>query len=132
MGVGFMAAILLGCYMTTRTKSSSPELIALYQETLAAFNGGVCPVFVGDLTVVIVEKQHFSPDIYFYNFSQLRSPLAELSNRGESLLFRPHSVKGCHSDQYLNEPVILNEMRALPRLIQERIKQVRALELSAS
>jgi hypothetical protein len=108
---------------SNRIKEPTTELTDLYHQTTRAFNGGVDGVFVcGQLTVVLVERKHFAPDIYVYNFKRSRKPLIELGNAGQSLLFRPYSKEGVNGDIYLNEEDILKEMRLIPKLMKERVR----------
>lgn len=118
--------------MSVRTKDVPPELRALYEEAVQAYKPDITGVFIGGITVVIVPMEHWSPNIYFYNFASRRDPIAEIGNGGQSLVFRPYSKKGQEGDAYLDEGIILREMRVLPSLIRDRIDEVRAMELGVS
>lgn len=115
--------------MAAKTKELNAELKALYKEVVRTLSDNVSGIWAGDLTIVIVRREHSSPNIYFYDFQNLRSPVAEIGYDGVSLVLRPYSKKGHHTDVYLSEETVLREMRVLPDLIKRRIAEVQGLEL---
>lgn len=118
--------------MVVRSKEVSPELRSLYEETIQVFTKDITGTFIGGIVVAIVPMEHWSPNIYFYDFAKRRDPIAEIGSGGQSLVFRPYSVKGHNGDVYLDESIVLAQMQVLPELIRMRIQEVQALELGVA
>ena len=112
-----------------RTKVSTPELEALYDELIDVIKSyPITTVFaagVNDLTTVVYEAEPYR--VRFYLFSNSPQPVAELSNKGTYLVLHPFQDTFRPGDHYISEERIITELKAT--IHQAMIKRDQACSL---